>query len=174
MQRIPSLSSYGKLAALCLLLFPYAHAGGPGFVAGASYFDPNVKGTPLVWPNNTVTYYTDQGDLSPVLPGPSADALIAEAFVRWTNIPTVALVAVQGGRLAEDVSSANVTIANGVLSLPLVMVTLAPLTSSASRPPWTALSATVGMLVQWTKASAIKASALGPGSTGLRSPWSVK
>lgn len=87
-------------------------------VAGASYFDPAAKGTPLVWANNSVTYYTDQGDLSPVLPGPSADALVAAAFIHWTGIPTVALGAMEVGHLAEDVNGTNVALTNGVLSLP--------------------------------------------------------
>ena len=63
--------------SLLLVVFAaatFAHAGGPAYVAGASYFDPAVKGTPLTWANGAVTYYTDQGNLSALLPGPSADA----------------------------------------------------------------------------------------------------
>ena len=118
MRRATRFRAYGRVAAAFLLLMQCAHAGGPRFVAGASYFDPGAKGTPLVWANNTVTYYADQGDLSPVLPRPSADALVAAAFVHWTNIPTVALVATQVGQLAEDVNGTNVTFTDGVLNLP--------------------------------------------------------
>ena len=34
------------LAGIVIFSIP-AHAGGPEFVAGASYFDPTVKGVPL-------------------------------------------------------------------------------------------------------------------------------
>ena len=56
-----------------LLLAVAAHAGGPALVAGASYFDPTVKGIPLTWPTGILAYFTDQGDLSPILLGPNAD-----------------------------------------------------------------------------------------------------
>jgi hypothetical protein len=46
---------------LCLAFASSALAGGPEFVAGASFFDPSVKGTPLTWTNGTLTYFTDQG-----------------------------------------------------------------------------------------------------------------
>jgi len=66
----------------------------------------------------TITYYTDQGDLSSLLPGPEADALVSDAFSRWTSIPTVALVATRAGHLAEDVTGTNVVLTDGGLSLP--------------------------------------------------------
>lgn len=94
------------------------HAGGPYKVAGASYFDPGVKGTPLTWNQGLVRYYTDRGNLSPVLPSASADALVADAFSRWTSISTAALSAVRAGQLAEDVSGANVSAGSGTISLP--------------------------------------------------------
>jgi len=34
-------------AAMFILLIPSAQAGGPALVAGASFFDPSVVGTPL-------------------------------------------------------------------------------------------------------------------------------
>lgn len=85
------------------------HAGGPRTIAGTSYFDPAVKGTPLTWGQGAVSYYTDRGNLSPVLPGPSADVFVADAFGRWTSIPTAAVSAVRAGQLAEDVSGTNVS-----------------------------------------------------------------
>jgi len=94
--------------ALILLLVRIAQAGGPKYVAGASYFNQGTMGMPLTWSDGTVTYYTDQGDLSSSFPGPSADALVADAFSQWTSISTAALAAVRGGQLAEDVSGANV------------------------------------------------------------------
>jgi hypothetical protein len=73
---------------------------------------------PVTWAQGSVTYYTDQGDLSAILLGPSADSFVANAFAEWTLIPTAAVTAVQGGQLAEDVSGANVTSVGGVVSMP--------------------------------------------------------
>ena len=105
-------------AAWVFVLVWSAHAGEPLYVAGVSYFDPAAKGAALVWAQGTVNYYTDQGDLSPLLPGIAADSLVADAFSRWTGIPTVAVIATQAGQLAEDVNGSNVTLTGGVLSLP--------------------------------------------------------
>lgn len=102
---------------LLIMLVPAARAGGPRYVAGSTYFDSSVKGTPLTWAAGNVTYYTDQGDLSSILPGPAADAFVADAFTRWTSIATAALSATRAGQLAEDVSAANVTVtATGITS----------------------------------------------------------
>jgi hypothetical protein len=97
------------LAIVVLLLcspFP-CRAGGPQFVAGSG-FDAAVQGQPLIWPNGQVQYFTDQGDLSPVLNGSQADAFVADAFTRWTSTTGVTLTTTLAGRLAEDVSGANV------------------------------------------------------------------
>jgi len=102
------------LAGLCEM----AAAGGPEYVAGASYFDPSTKGTPLTWSQGAVTYYTDQGNLSAILPGPSADSLVANAFAQWSSIPTAAVSTIHGGQLAEDVNGTNVILVNGVLTMP--------------------------------------------------------
>ena len=108
-----------KFLAVCLASFcTLAHAGGPQYVAGSAFFDSSVKGTALTWPGGHLNYYTDRGDLSPLLPGSSADALVATAFSRWTSISTAAVSAARAGQLSEDVSSANVTRLNGVISLP--------------------------------------------------------
>jgi hypothetical protein len=55
-------------AALVLALALLCRAGGPKNVAGSGYFDPSVAGQPLIWPQGSITYFTDQGDLSPILP----------------------------------------------------------------------------------------------------------
>ncbi|MGH9505004.1 MAG: IPT/TIG domain-containing protein [Terriglobales bacterium] len=102
-----------------MLVLPQpVRAGGPRTIAGTSYFDPAVKGNPLTWNHGVVTYYTDQGNLSPVLPGASADAFVADAFSRWTTIATAAVSAVRGGQLAEDVSGSNVSPVGGIIILP--------------------------------------------------------
>jgi hypothetical protein len=103
---------------LLLVLTGCAHAGGPEFVAGVSYFDPIAKGNPLTWPQPFISYFTDQGDLSPVLLGPNADALVANAFGAWNAIPTSAIMMLQSGHLAEDVSGANLTLINGAITGP--------------------------------------------------------
>src|SRR6266700_8065510 len=106
------------LGAVVLVLGGAARAGGPEYVAGASYFDPTTKGMPLTWAQGTINYYTDQGDLSPILLGPSADSFVATAFGMWSSVPTAAVSAVRVGQLAEDVNGTDVTLMNGVLSMP--------------------------------------------------------
>jgi len=108
------------LAASVIFMFPLAaYAGGPRLVAGTSYFDPDVKGAPVLWAQGAISYYTDQGDLSPQLPGPAADAFVGESFSRWTSIPTAAIAAVRSGQLGEDVNGSNVTASpDGTIHLP--------------------------------------------------------
>jgi len=105
---------------LLLVLPALVYAGGPHFVAGVSYFDSGVKGVPLTWAQGTISYYTDQGDLSPLLPHATADAFVADAFSRWTLVPTAAVSATLAGQLGEDVNSSNVySNSDGTISMPL-------------------------------------------------------
>jgi hypothetical protein len=108
------------LSVVIVLMFALlSRAGGPKCVAGSSYFDPTRTGQPLLWPQGQITYYTDQGDLSPILPNNSANALIADAFRQWTSVPTAAIAATSGGQLGEDVSGANVTVnTDDTISIP--------------------------------------------------------
>jgi len=104
---------------LLLVLEELAHAGGPRYVAGVSYFNSGTKGTPLTWPQGAISYYSDLGNLSPLLAGPSADAFVADAFSHWTTVSTAAVSATRAGQLAEDVSGANVMAnADGTVTLP--------------------------------------------------------
>lgn len=107
-------------AAAIVLLFALAtRAGGPNDVAGSSYFDPSTTGQPLVWPGGVITYYTDQGDLSPILPNAAANSFVASAFSIWTSVPTAAISATSGGQLAEDVNGTNVYLnSDGSISMP--------------------------------------------------------
>jgi hypothetical protein len=102
------------VAVLLLTAAQTVRAGGPNTIAGSSYFDPATKGVPLRWLQGAVTYYTDRGNLSPILSGAGADAFVADAFSRWTSISTAAVSAVRAGALAEDVSGANVNASNTV------------------------------------------------------------
>jgi len=96
--------------ALCILSSlaapKSAWAGGPHYVAGVSYFNSGTKGTPLTWSQGLINYYTDQGDLSPLLPAANADSFVADV---------AAVSATQAGHLAEDVNGTNVTVTNGVV-----------------------------------------------------------
>ena len=106
------------LAALFLFAL-LARAGGPKLIAGTAYFDATKAGQPLTWPLGTIMYYTDQGDLSPILPNSAANALVADAFNQWTSIPTAALTAISSGQLAEDVNGGNVIVnGDGTISMP--------------------------------------------------------
>ena len=129
----PTLITIGRLkilltnlgTSLILIFLPQiflpsaALAGGPKFVAGTTYFNSGTAGTPLNWSQGSVNYYTDRGDLSPILPGATADAFVANAWRQWTSIPTVAVSAVRAGQLAEDVSGTNVTVnPDGSINIP--------------------------------------------------------
>ncbi len=105
--------------AVLAIVLPMARAGGPKYIAGVSYFNSGLAGTPLTWSQGAITYYTDQGDLSPILPGPTADAFVASAFSQWTSVPIAAVVATHGGQLAENVSGANVYVnPDGTITMP--------------------------------------------------------
>jgi hypothetical protein len=108
------------LAITIILLFAIlSRAGGPKNVAGVSYFNATMNGQPLIWPGGVITYYTDQGDLSPILPNASANAFVASAFSLWTSVPTAAVAISSGGQLAEDVNGSNVYInSNGTITMP--------------------------------------------------------
>src|SRR6185437_65079 len=104
--------------AMVLQLASIANAGGPAYVAGASYFDSSTVGSPLTWAQGTLSYYTDQGNLSAILPGSTADTFVANAFAAWTAIPTAAISATHSGQLGEDVTGLNLAVANGVITTP--------------------------------------------------------
>src|ERR1022692_967772 len=72
-----------EMVIALIFLASAALAGGPKYVAGTTYFNSGTAGTPLTWSQGTVNYYTDQGNLSPILPGASADALVSDAWNQW-------------------------------------------------------------------------------------------
>jgi hypothetical protein len=103
----------------------FSRAGGPAFVAGSGY-NPGVEGQALVWANDSVEYFTDQGSLSPILTGAQADAFVANAFSTWTAISGGALTASQAGHLAEDVNGSNIeTNGFGVVTAPADIISSA-------------------------------------------------
>ena len=122
-------SRFLAFAALALLNSALCYAGGPAFVAGSG-FSPGVEGQPIVWANSVVSYFTDQGDLSPILPAAQADAFVAAAIAPWTSAPGVSLTATLAGHLAEDVNGSNIQASvSGVITSPV------DITSSATSMP---------------------------------------
>lgn len=101
-----------------LVLGPHALAGGPRWYAGAAYFDPAAMGQPVVWKDGTVTYYTDQGALSPIVSNSQANSMIATAAAVWSGVSTAAVSITRGGSLAEDVNGTNVTNGSSGLAEP--------------------------------------------------------
>ena len=97
-----------RILSLTLLLSTIpALAGGPARVAGAG-FNADVQGQALTWAGGSVQYYTDQGNLSPILTGGQADEMVGIVVSRWTSVPGAALTMTQAGHLAEDVNGSNV------------------------------------------------------------------
>lgn len=112
------LSKLAIPVALTLLSAPPAHAGGPKYVAGSTYFTPSTMGQPVIWAQGQVSYYTDQGDLSPILPNSAANAFVASAFSQWTAVTTAAVFATRAGSLAEDVTGTNIAVSGGIITAP--------------------------------------------------------
>jgi hypothetical protein len=105
-----------RLASALVAVFFFAmlaRAGGPAYVAGSSYFYSGTMGQPIIWSAGQVNYYTDQGDLSPILPNASANALVANAFSQWTSVSVAALTVTAAGQLAEDVNGGNIPVNSG-------------------------------------------------------------
>jgi len=116
--------------AIVLLFAVLARAGGPEYVAGSSYFNLSTMGQPIIWSLGQVNYYTDRGDLSPILTNDSANLLVANAFSQWTSVSTAALSVTSAGQLAEDVNGANIAVnSNGILTAP------ADITPAATQAP---------------------------------------
>src|ERR1700736_572813 len=66
--KCPALVVVSMVVALLAAVGQPAQAGGPKYVAGVSYFNSGTLGTPLTWAQGSINYYTDQGDLSQILP----------------------------------------------------------------------------------------------------------
>ncbi len=107
--RFKELFPWLAFGVAALAQSPFAVAGGPRWYAGAGYFDPAAMGQPVVWKNGQVTYYTDQGALSPIVSNSQANSMIATAAAAWSRVSTAAVSLARGGSLAEDVNGTNVT-----------------------------------------------------------------
>jgi hypothetical protein len=113
-------------AVMILFVALLSRAGGPKNVAGTTYFQASATGQPLVWTQGAITYYTDQGDLSPLLPNASANDFVAAVFSVWTSVPTAAITVTSGGQLAEDVNGTNVYLSSdGTITMPADIQTTA-------------------------------------------------
>src|ERR1700684_1387538 len=100
-----------RLAALCTMVLLFAAtaiAGGPEYVAGSSFFNSSAMGQPLTWSQGQVNYYTDRGDLSPILPNTAANAFVASAFLQWSSVSGAAITVTGVGQLAEHVSGRHI------------------------------------------------------------------
>ena len=95
-----------------------ALAGGPKYVAGSTWFNPAAMGTPVHWAQGRVSYYVDQGPLSATISNAQATAMVDAAAALWSNVSTAAVQLTNKGQLNEDVSGANITVNNGVLTAP--------------------------------------------------------
>jgi len=127
-----ALSLFRLAKALAMLFFfvGVSCAGEPRFVAGSSYFNSGTMGQPITWSLGQVNYYTDQGDLSPILPNSAANAFVANAFNLWTSVSTAALTATSAGQLAEDVNGSNIAVdSSGTVTAP------ADITPAATEDP---------------------------------------
>jgi hypothetical protein len=126
-------SFFFRLVSALVIVFFFAmlaRAGGPEYVAGSSYFNSGTMGQPITWSLGQVNYYTDQGDLSPILPNASANALVANAFSQWTSVSAAALTVTNPGQLAEDVNGSNIAVnSSGIVTAP------ADITPSAMQTP---------------------------------------
>ncbi len=95
-----------------------ALAGGPRLVAGTTYFNSGVAGTPIRWSSGQVNYYVDQGPLSDAISNQQAVAMADAAAALWNAVPTAGVSLVDRGPLNEDVSGVNAVAGSGDLQQP--------------------------------------------------------
>ena len=118
------------MPAALLLVSPCARAGGPKYVAGTSYFNPAVVGTPVHWAGGKVSYYVDQGPLSGFVGNQQATAMVDAAAALWSAVPTAGVTLTDAGPLNEDVNGSNIAVSSaGQITAP------ADVTPSASNYP---------------------------------------
>jgi hypothetical protein len=104
---------------MMLLSLLAAFAGGPKYVAGASYFNPAAMGQPIHWPHGQVNYYVDQGPLSASVTNQQATAMVDAAAALWSAVPTAAVTLNDAGPLNEDVSATNIQVnSSGQITAP--------------------------------------------------------
>lgn len=96
-------------AVLVLLPRPLL-AGGPKYIAGSTYYNAAVMGTPLHWTGGRVNYYVDQGALSSTIDHSTAVAMIDAAAALWNGVPTAAVLLTNQGTLGEDVSGNGISV----------------------------------------------------------------
>ena len=109
--RMSVASRLGLLAGVMLVgVCASVHAGGPKYVAGATYFDPAALGQPLRWPGGRVSYYVDQGALSAAVTNQQATAMVDAAAALWSAVPTAGVWLADAGPLNEDVSGTNILV----------------------------------------------------------------
>lgn len=122
-----------RLAAIFAAVLSFAAlaiAGGPAYVAGSSFFNSSAMGQPLTWSKGEVNYYTDQRDLSPILPNTAANAFVANAFLQWSSVSVAAITVTSAGQLAKDVNGSNIGVnSNGTVTAP------ADITPAATQAP---------------------------------------
>jgi hypothetical protein len=124
----------GLLLLLASLgLSAIANAGGPKYVAGATYFDPGVLGQQVVWPGGMVNYFVDQGGLGS-LSNTQATAMVDAAASVWNAVSTAAVMLTDAGSLAEDVNGSN-TIAGNAAPLVLSFAAPSDVTPTATTTP---------------------------------------
>lgn len=88
------------LAALAAIT---AYAAGPLYVGGPGA----APGVPFVWTINPLTYWTDLGSLG-IKSNADADALVAQAFQVWQDVPTASISFSAAGELGADVDASNI------------------------------------------------------------------
>lgn len=93
-------------------------AGGPRYIAGATWFDPAALGQPLHWQSGQVRYYVDQGALSATVSNAQAVAMVDAAAALWSAVPTAGVTLTDAGSLNEDVAGANTVAAASAFSAP--------------------------------------------------------
>ncbi|MDR3772099.1 MAG: Ig-like domain-containing protein [Terracidiphilus sp.] len=130
-----ALAHSRRLAALLpallviVLCSPIAHAGGPKYVAGTSFFNPAALGQPIHWNAGQVNYYVDRGPLNGSVSNLQATAMVDAAAALWSAIPTSAVTLTDRGPLNEDVSGSNIAATSGLITAP------ADVTSAATSYP---------------------------------------